>query len=435
MIRQQLTARNPLRILEKFISGGLRAGGLGLVIAPAGVGKTAFLVQIGLDAIMREKHVLHIALGQNTNHVQAWYDALFDDMAGGSHSEEIEDLRNSSTQYRVLQTYADTAFSPQRLEQTIALFQTHINFKPDVIVIDGFDWECASQVQIAGAIGAFRSCAHSLGAQLWMSAQTHKTFTKAHPTAVTPPCDAFEELIDVAIYLEPAGSSVCVRILKSNGYTNIPDPQLLIHCDTLSLAAAHAERPLNLPPGAHTLLSGGAQGAEALFGQCAEQWGLQEINFSFDGHEPARTRNLVKLSGSELAQGEVSDAYLSAQMHRSYPSTPLFRKVLQSIWHQVSTAGEVFVVGAIMPDATVRGGTGWSAELAKHWRKPVHVFDQDKALWFTWRDGAWAEEAPPVISRTRVTGTGTRFLSEQGRAAIMSLFDRSFGAQSTANRA
>ena len=249
MIREQLTARNPLRILEKFISGGLRAGGLGLVIAPAGVGKTAFLVQIGLDAIMREKNVLHIALGQNTDHVQAWYDALFDDMAGGRHSDEIEDLRNSSTRYRVLQTYADTAFSPQRLEQTVALFHNHINFKPDVIVIDGFDWACASPVRIAAAIGAFRSCAHRLGAQLWMSAQTHKTFAKAHPTAITPPCDAFEELIDVAIYLEPAGSSVCVRILKSNGYTNIPDPQLLIHCDTLSLAAADAERPLNLPPG------------------------------------------------------------------------------------------------------------------------------------------------------------------------------------------
>jgi hypothetical protein len=107
----------------------------------------------------------------------------------------------------------------------------------------------------------------------------------------------------------------------------------------------------------------------------------------------------------------------------------LFRKVLQSIWHQVSTAGEVFVIGTIMPDTTVRGGTGWAAELAKHWRKPVLVFDQEKDSWFTWRDGAWAEEAHPVISRTRFTGTGTRFLNDQGRAAIAALFERSFGAK------
>ena len=429
MIREQLTARNPLRILEKTLSGGLRPGGLGLVLAPAGVGKTAFLVQIGLDAIMRENKVLHVALGQNTDHVQAWYDALFNDMAGNRHDEEIEELRTSSARFRVLQTFADTAFSPQRLEQAVGLFLTHMNFKPDVILIDGFDWLCASNVRIAAAIGAFRSCAHRNGAQLWMTAQPNTSLAMTASSPIMPPCGTYEELIDVAIYLEPAGTSVCVRVLKNNGHDTIPDPHLLIHCDTLSLATVDAERPLNLPPGAHTLLSGGAQGAEAIFGQCAEQWGLHEINFSFDGHEPARIKNIIKLSGSELAQGEVSDAYLSAQMHRNYPATPLFRKVLQSIWHQVSTAGEVFVVGFVQPDATVRGGTGWSAELAKHWRKPVHVFDQEKNLWFIWRDGAWAEASLPVISHTRFTGTGTRFLTEQGRAAIMALFDRSFGGR------
>ena len=64
MIREQLTARNPLRILEKTLSGGLRPGGLGLVLAPAGVGKTAFLVQIGLDAIMREKRCCMLPSGR-----------------------------------------------------------------------------------------------------------------------------------------------------------------------------------------------------------------------------------------------------------------------------------------------------------------------------------------------------------------------------------
>lgn len=429
MIREQLTARNPLRILEKIISGGLRTGGLGLVLAPAGVGKTAFLVQIGLDAIMQEKKVLHIALGQNTDHVQAWYDALFSDMAGGSRDEAIEEMRTSSARYRVLQTFADTAFSPQRLEQTVGLFLTHMSFKPDVLLIDGFDWACATPIRIAAAVGAFRSCAHRLDAQLWMTAQPKTSLARSKVSAIMPPCDAFDELIDVAIYLEPSGTSVAVRVIKDNGHSDIPDPNLLIHCDTLSLASADAERPLNLPPAAHTLLSGGAQGAEAMFGQCAEQWGLHEINFSFDGHEPARTKNIVRLSGSELAQGEVSDAYLSAQMHRQYPTTPLFRRVLQSIWHQVSTAGEVFVVGVVQPDGTVRGGTGWAAELAKHWRKPVHVYDQGRNLWFAWRDGAWIEAPLPVITRTRFTGTGTRFLTDQGRAAIMALFQRSFGGK------
>ena len=116
--------------------------------------------------------------------------------------------------------------------------------------------------------------------------------------------------------------------------------------------------------------------------------------------------------------GEQSDRYANLE---------LFQKVLQSIWHQVNTAGEVFTVGVIQPDNTVKGGTGWAAELARHWGKPLHVFDQERKGWFVWRDHKWAPVTNPVIGRTRFTGTGTRFLSDDGRAAIRALFERSFG--------
>jgi hypothetical protein len=101
--------------------------------------------------------------------------------------------------------------------------------------------------------------------------------------------------------------------------------------------------------------------------------------------------------------------------------------VLQAIWHQVSTAGEVFSVGAIMPDRTAHGGTGWAVELARHWGKPVHMFDQEKRRWFVWKDRDWVEEPPPTVTRERFAGTGTRSLSDEGKAAVHALFERSFG--------
>ena len=33
------------------------------------------------------------------------------------------------------------------------------------------------------------------------------------------------------------------------------------------------------------LFSGGARGAEAEFGACAERHGIEEVNFTFDGHD------------------------------------------------------------------------------------------------------------------------------------------------------
>ncbi|MCA9565098.1 MAG: hypothetical protein KC561_16485, partial [Myxococcales bacterium] len=106
--------------------------------------------------------------------------------------------------------------------------------------------------------------------------------------------------------------------------------------------------------------------------------------------------------------------------------TPLFRRVLQSIWHQVNTAGEVFVVGVIQSDGTVKGGTGWAAELAKHLGKSLRVYDQERKGWFGWADNGWSPITAPVITRRRFTGTGSRFLTDHGRKAIQDLFLRSF---------
>ena len=57
MFKKEVNEQSPLRILEASIHGGLGKGNLGVVAARAGVGKTACLVQIGLDDLLRDKHV------------------------------------------------------------------------------------------------------------------------------------------------------------------------------------------------------------------------------------------------------------------------------------------------------------------------------------------------------------------------------------------
>jgi hypothetical protein len=106
----------------------------------------------------------------------------------------------------------------------------------------------------------------------------------------------------------------------------------------------------------------------------------------------------------------------------------MFKKVLQTIWHQVNSGQEIYVVGKILEDETVKGGTGWGAEFAKLCNKPLFVFDQERNGWFTW-DGDTFEPVSekPAISHADFCGTGTRFLEDNGKAAIDDLFARSFG--------
>ena len=80
-----------------------------------------------------------------------------------------------------------------------------------------------------------------------------------------------------------------------------------------------------------TLYSGAAQGAEAAFGAAAERHGIDEVNFTFEGHSDARTRGIRVLTHGELKRGDVSLGYVSRLMNRQYHDTQLFKKVLQTL--------------------------------------------------------------------------------------------------------
>jgi hypothetical protein len=184
-----------------------------------------------------------------------------------------------------------------------------------------------------------------------------------------------------------------------------------------------------LDPGNCILYSGGAAGAEAEFGACAERHGIEEVNFTFEGHHEVRRRGVRALTHEELQAGDVSLEYVSRLMNRRYAEGPTIRKVLQTLWYQVNSGQEIYVVGTILADNTVRGGTGWGAEFAKLCNKPLHVFDQEKNAWFEWTGTAWQAVGPaagPVIVHPHFTGTGTRKLQPNGRRAIGQLYDRSF---------
>jgi len=81
-----------------------------VVMARAGVGKTACLVQIALDDLMRERKVLHITLEHTIDHVQSWYDALFDDLAARTNLAEREQVPLQTVLDRAIENYRRKRF-------------------------------------------------------------------------------------------------------------------------------------------------------------------------------------------------------------------------------------------------------------------------------------------------------------------------------------
>ena len=105
-----------------------------------------------------------------------------------------------------------------------------------------------------------------------------------------------------------------------------------------------------------TLYSGGHKGAESEFGRLAETWGIQEVNFSFEGHPIERSRGVRILSPAELDKGNVSMEIVSTRMGRKFAQADKIRKVIQTIFHMVNNGYHVIAVGWIQPDNTVKGG-------------------------------------------------------------------------------
>lgn len=182
-----------------------------------------------------------------------------------------------------------------------------------------------------------------------------------------------------------------------------------------------------MPTSEYTLFSGGAQGAEAEFGRMAEKFGVQEVTFTFEGHKIERERGLRVLTPEELMRKDVSLSYVSKLLNRTFTNAPVMRKILQTIMYQIDAGHEVFVVGTIMEDGTVKGGTGWGTEFAKICNKPLYAFGQVRNGWHKWTGEIWERCDVPVITSQHFCGTGTRFLEDNGRQAIADLFAKSFG--------
>ncbi len=426
MITKDVIERSPIRALERSIQGGLGPGKVGAVFGRSGVGKTACLVQIGLDGLFNGRVVLHVSNEAPVNHLRAWYDELFHEIERSTGLENANSVLLDLERRRLLICQPGSALKTAKLHEACAIARSALGHDPQVAIFEGFDFDDATEEQLR----SLRELAAALNAEIWLSVRASGDDSSAAPGTIPPSIARFEPMVDVILGLEAVANHVNVRVLKDHEHETPELPPLMLDAVTFQLVD-QTRGVSGLDPNNRELFllhTGGARGAEAAFGEVAERYGVREVIYSFDGHtNRERTRGMKVLDEAELRMGDVSLRYVSHRLRRVFPQAPLVRKVIQSIWHQVRPCQQVFVIGKIQADDTVRGGTGWGAELARRWNKQLNVFDQERNGWYRWEAGTW-NQLEPVIDAPLFTGTGTANLEPNGRAAIEALFERSFGA-------
>jgi len=100
MGKEDLIANNPLRILGLDNKAEQATQSLGLVMARAGLGKTAILVQIAIDSMLRGNRVLHVSIDESIEKTRDRYDDILSMMVANLSDETRTDVASTAERTR-----------------------------------------------------------------------------------------------------------------------------------------------------------------------------------------------------------------------------------------------------------------------------------------------------------------------------------------------
>jgi KaiC/GvpD/RAD55 family RecA-like ATPase len=212
MIKQEMILRNTLRQLGFESKEILPQGGFGAVLARAGVGKTAFLVQLALSGLLNEKKVLHISLNDPVDKVAIWYNELFRLLAAGDETVNKTAYLESLLPNRFIMTFRVEGFSVAKLEERLNDLSEQGIFTPSIVIIDGLNFEESKISDIQD----LKKMAERRGLQTWFTVQTHRheeSSVDGLPSFFSP----FSHLFDIMLELRPEHADVHIKVLRSGG--------------------------------------------------------------------------------------------------------------------------------------------------------------------------------------------------------------------------
>jgi hypothetical protein len=232
MIKQELNDRSPLRILERSTQGGLGKGNLGVITARQGVGKTACLVHIATDQLLRGKQVIHVSFATNPVHIVDWYEDIFREIAEKFGLESVMAVHDEMIRHRIIMNFNQESI---RLPQVIGSLRSMIrdgHFPADSIVVDAYDFSAVTLQELEQV----RSFAEDLGLEIWFSASLG--YDKPSYDAAGIP-DLIKGLIDafsIVICLRPEEKHVHLQLVKDHEAAVPEDLHLKLDPKTLLIA-------------------------------------------------------------------------------------------------------------------------------------------------------------------------------------------------------
>jgi hypothetical protein len=227
MGNNELIVNNPLRALglEDKAGGGIQAM-MGLVMARAGLGKTAILVQFALDCMLLGNKVLHVAIGEGVDKTRTWYDDILSLLTEGEKIGSIPAIMKN----RMIMTFKESSFSKALLEERLDDLVKQNIYKPECLIIDGYDFANNDKASLEG----LRNFMNERGLKMiWFSAVSHREDKRVSLDGVPAPCHEVDSLFETVLLIKPVGDAMKLEILKCDSCKLDPGTILMLDPSTM----------------------------------------------------------------------------------------------------------------------------------------------------------------------------------------------------------
>ena len=227
MLKKALDLQNPLKLMGFETEDIFPKGGFGAVLARAGVGKTSLLVQLALNSLFQNNHVLHISLDDSVKKVTLWYKEVFCHLTKPWVDKQANQLWETILPHRFIMTFKVEGFSVPKLEERLTDLKEQDIFSPQAIFIDGFPFSDTE----SEAFSDLKKLAENQSLKIWFTVRTHR-HEKPGPDGIPTQLVGIADMFEVVIKLAPEGKDIHVKTIKG-GANGLDRPTLLLDPSTM----------------------------------------------------------------------------------------------------------------------------------------------------------------------------------------------------------
>jgi replicative DNA helicase len=197
------TVETPWDVLNDLMQGGLASGELGVIVAPAGIGKTWILCALGAGAMKRGTNVVHYTLELNEAYVGLRYDSVLTGLANQNLKYHVDEVKTAVEKVKgelVVKYFPTKTASVHTLGAHLQKLRT-LGKPFDMVVVDYGDIlkDTSNQREVRHALGNIyedlRGMAGEFDVPIWTASQANRSALDEDVIEATNVAESYQKVM------------------------------------------------------------------------------------------------------------------------------------------------------------------------------------------------------------------------------------------------